>query len=71
MTSRIHDLTLKYDWYIFHGNTNAKRTIQFESTTLRNGSKHEIRDLRKMWGQPRSLTSGDLDDLTDSVQTQL
>ena len=27
------ELTLKYDWYICHGNINAKRTIQFESTT--------------------------------------
>ena len=33
MTSRIRDLILKYDWYICHGNINAKRTIQFESTT--------------------------------------
>ena len=33
MTSRIRDLTLKYDWYICHGNINAKRTIQFEYTT--------------------------------------
>ena len=46
MTSRIRDLTLKYDWYICHGNMNAKITPQFESTTKRNGSKHEICDLR-------------------------
>ena len=32
-TTRIRDVTLKYDWYICHGNKNAKRTIQFESTT--------------------------------------
>ena len=31
MTSRIRDLTLKYDWYICHGNINVKRTFQFES----------------------------------------
>ena len=37
MTSRIRDLTRTYDWYIYHGNINGKRTLQIESTTSRNG----------------------------------
>ena len=37
MTSRIRDLTRTYDWYIYHGQINGKRTIQIESTTSRNG----------------------------------
>ena len=42
MTSRIRDLTRTYDWYIYHGNINGKRTIQIESTTSRNGYNHKL-----------------------------
>ena len=71
MTSRIRDLTRTYDWYIYYGHINGKRTLQIESTTSRNGYNHKLCDLRSMSGYPRSLTSSDLMELNASVETQL
>ena len=30
MTSWIRDLTCTYDWYIYYGNINGKRTFQID-----------------------------------------
>ena len=51
MTSRIRDLTRTYDWYIYHGYINGKRTLQMESTTSRNGYNHKVCDYNRcsMW----------------------
>ena len=45
MTSRIRDLTRPYDWYIYHGHINGKRTLQIESTNSRNGYNHKLCDI--------------------------
>ena len=39
MTSRIRDLTLKYDWYVYHGNIMLKEPFNSNpppSETVRN-----------------------------------
>ena len=71
MTARTRDLTCTYDWYIYHGTINGKRTFQFESTTSRNYYNHKLCGMNFEVNVRSTEASGDLVELNDSVQAQV